>query len=1092
MRNINIQVHNDHTVNFENDYAGLNLENMQGTITFNFDNFIQGQARAEIIIDDLDGYVLLDQVEETYTLPIKSSLLTGNNILMQLVITQPAIYEKTADTQISNKKTYYEKSGNNYVAVENPSLQDINNYYEAIIPIWKSEEFYLEVGASINATETIPEQYPTWIDTINNLINETTQALENIDNALEQVNTAIEETNNLNIDVSKEDTTTTIELTKKDGTTKEVEIEDGEDLQFKWEGTSLGVKTSSQSTYQYVDLQGVQGETGPMGSPFTIAKTYSTEAQMIADYDNMQVGDYVMIDGDIELQENATLWVKEETPAPTTKWHYLADFSGASGIQGETGATPNIQIGTVTSGSTPSVTRTGTNENPVLNFVLQKGDKGDTGNTGPTGNGISNIEKTAETSSQKDYRINYTNGEHFDYSVENGEVTQAQLDEVIAENDYLNSIIDQIVPKTTATGTTITLDDTLQAKMNMSLSSSELEQETTTGKNKLPYTSDFSNTTNGITFTGNNGVYTIKGTTSSSVQAFTGYLALNGEYTIQSGDYLHLMNNAVGSSDAFILQFTDSNSYSPTLSTANRILDLSSYVGKTINKIGLYVAPSTTTDVKLTPMIVNSATATDFEEFTGGNPAPNPDFPMEIHTISGDNTIKVVGKNLAQSNWASDFVTACNNANVYLATKDNRSCVRYNSSAGYGDYEHKNLSLGTKFKENTQYTISYDILKESNNDRTIAFYYTDGTYTPNTNLSSLDTWTHQTLTSQAGKTVKYIAPFYTLGATYIDLDTWQIEEGTTASTYTPYQEQTAQVNLGDLEYSKIGNYEDKFIRNSGKNLANIDDITIGRAWNNSFNSSRATIQAIPLERNKQYTLVSSWTNSHITQIRAAFYVDYNNVQVITNFPYTNTSYDYLSIEILADTTFTSDMLNGVEILFCEGSATINDYEPYGNGNWYLKKNIGKGEVNSSSLDTFTNSLTNLNSVQFVKFNDDLKKVSLNRAIIMLCNKLSYSTRSGGTYDDSTLINKILDGGVDKYWIGLPKTITTLEEAQTYLGTLEVCYPLATPTYTLLNDTLQSQLDTIESMLLSYKGQTNISQINNDLPFIMTSTALKEL
>ena len=46
---------------------------------------------------------------------------------------------------------------------------------------------------------------------------------------------------------------------------------------------------------------------------------------------------------------------------------------GEQGIQGEkgdTGVTPHITIGTVTVGDTPGVTITGTDENPVMNFVL--------------------------------------------------------------------------------------------------------------------------------------------------------------------------------------------------------------------------------------------------------------------------------------------------------------------------------------------------------------------------------------------------------------------------------------------------------------------------------------------------------------------------------------------------------------------------------------------------------------------------------------------------------------------------------------------------------------------------------------------------
>lgn len=131
MRNINILINEDHTVSFENDYAGLNKENLQGNIIFSFKNFIQGQARVEIVIDNQDGYIELEQVGETYVLPIKSSLLTGNDILMQLVIDEPVVDEE--------------------------------------YPVWKSETFMLKVGYSINATTEMPDDYPTWIEILDGL-----------------------------------------------------------------------------------------------------------------------------------------------------------------------------------------------------------------------------------------------------------------------------------------------------------------------------------------------------------------------------------------------------------------------------------------------------------------------------------------------------------------------------------------------------------------------------------------------------------------------------------------------------------------------------------------------------------------------------------------------------------------------------------------------------------------------------------------------------------------------------------------------------------------------------------------------------------
>ena len=45
------------------------------------------------------------------------------------------------------------------------------------------------------------------------------------------------------------------------------------------------------------------------------------------------------------------------------------------------------------------------------------------------------------------------------------------------------------------------------------------------------------------------------------------------------------------------------------------------------------------------------------------------------------------------------------------------------------------------------------------------------------------------------------------------------------------------------------------------------------------------------------------------------------------------------------------------------------------------------------------------------------------------------------------------------------------------------YPLLTPTYTQITGTLKDELNALQNAQ-SYKGTTNINQINNDLPFNM--------
>ncbi len=265
----------------------------------------------------------------------------------------------------------------------------ILRYSPSPITLFVSAGSYIPDEETENSEPITPselEQYQQalqdGLEEVSDKLEDMNEALEEVDTALDNVNTAIQETENLDLDAEKVNKTTTVIITKKDGTEKSVSIldgEDGVDLQFIWQGTSLGIKTENQQEYTFVDLQGVQGPAGPQGEPFTIKKTYTSIAQMNADFNNMNLGDYVMIASTVEVEDNAKLYTRGES-----QWIFITDFSGATGIRGETGLTPNIQIGTVTQGSSFSVTRTGTNENPVLNFTMVKGDNGTNGQDGYT------------------------------------------------------------------------------------------------------------------------------------------------------------------------------------------------------------------------------------------------------------------------------------------------------------------------------------------------------------------------------------------------------------------------------------------------------------------------------------------------------------------------------------------------------------------------------------------------------------------------------------------------------------------------------------------------------------------------------------
>ena len=119
--------------------------------------------------------------------------------------------------------------------------------------------------------------------------------------------------------------------------------------------------------------KGDPGAQGPQGKSFVIKKTYSTIQNMINDYDNMEINDYVMISGDIEHEDNAKMFTKLDTEEPNYRWYYIADFSGATGVQGPKGD----------KGDKGDPGPTGPQGEQGIQGI--QGPKGDTGKTGPKG-----------------------------------------------------------------------------------------------------------------------------------------------------------------------------------------------------------------------------------------------------------------------------------------------------------------------------------------------------------------------------------------------------------------------------------------------------------------------------------------------------------------------------------------------------------------------------------------------------------------------------------------------------------------------------------------------------------------------------------
>lgn len=107
---------------------GISGENLQGNLIFELDEFIQGQAYIEIQQNSKKNLIPLKLEDDKYILPIKNSLLTCDMLNMNFLIKETSDLEQT--------------------------------------PIFKSEIMTFRVANSINATETIKDDYPNILDVI--------------------------------------------------------------------------------------------------------------------------------------------------------------------------------------------------------------------------------------------------------------------------------------------------------------------------------------------------------------------------------------------------------------------------------------------------------------------------------------------------------------------------------------------------------------------------------------------------------------------------------------------------------------------------------------------------------------------------------------------------------------------------------------------------------------------------------------------------------------------------------------------------------------------------------------------------------------
>lgn len=217
----------------------------------------------------------------------------------------------------------------------------------------------------------------------------------------------------------------------------------------------------------------------------------------------------------------------------------------------------------------------------------------------------------------------------------------------------------------------------------------------------------------------------------------------------------------------------------------------------------LYLTPKahtaqTATGNPITATLSEDAGAIESFQLDGDtlqNGTPTPSLPVAIQTVTGEQTVEIVGKNL--------FDKA--NANIINNTYLGSTALGTTSGA---------KTLYIPCDANTTYTIS----KISS----ARFVVGTTATTPASGVSfdgRISDYTTTQITITTNSTAKYLVVFYYLStADTIDeqsiINSFQIEFGSSASSYAPYSKQTLPLNLGTIELCKLGTYQD-YIYKSG-------------------------------------------------------------------------------------------------------------------------------------------------------------------------------------------------------------------------------------------------------------------------------------
>lgn len=370
----------------------------------------------------------------------------------------------------------------------------------------------------------------------------------------------------------------------------------------------------------------------------------------------------------------------------------------------------------------------------------------------------------------------------------------SQIEDTDTFRSYISKISDLYInwPKVEGEGTNLTLNNTRKGKMSNVLEGNT-SQNSTTGKNLFDSSLFTASTVQGITLTKNSdGTIKLDGTTTArSDFVITNLFSFVGNNKVSSINRISGTNNGDVTFGLYDSNWANGKQCKITSSTNSENIALSSET--TYTKCFIRIETGVTlTNLTIGLQVEDDSTATEWEPFTGNQPAPNPSYPERVQVVSGDNTIKV--ENAINVFDISNYAT--NNSSYYSYSQQNGLAILQSDSRAFSSINGKyNVDTNTKYYVKCDNTVDIVIAEYTSSDSWIKSndITTNSEFTTANNTSYFKFKVRQTRITYP----------YTIGKIYV-------------SKSSNYVSQTYPISLGNIELCKIGDYQDYIYKENNK------------------------------------------------------------------------------------------------------------------------------------------------------------------------------------------------------------------------------------------------------------------------------------